>query len=54
MTQNWIKTVEIKLDNVVVWNGVAAYDETNQEYGMFDTVGQSFYGGTNCTVVGNV
>lgn len=54
MSQNWMKTVQIKIDDVVVWDGVAAYDETNQEYGMFDLVSQSMFTSNNCTVIGNV
>ena len=53
MSTSWIKEVKIKMDGTIVWNGVAAYDETNQEYGMFDLVSQTFVS-ASCTVVPNV
>ena len=54
MSCNWIQELQIKIDGTTVWNGVACYDETNQEYGMFDLVSQTMFTSNNCTVIGNV
>lgn len=54
MSQNWIQTVQIKIDGDIVWDGVAAFDDNNGDYGMYDFVSETFFTSNNCTVIGNV